>query len=333
MSELRQNLITHDWVIIATERAKRPHDFQHGLRHARPKERRHAECPFCPGNEALCTEDIWRLEHDGQWLVRVVPNKFPALTRLGERKRHEDGIFRHMHAVGYHEVIIETPLHNANLALMSEEHLGQILRVYRGRYNQIRRDERVESIIIFKNHGPDAGSSLQHPHSQLAATPVMPYQIRSRLNDAGRFFDDHGECIFCRMLHDETERAERIVTKSAHFTAFIPYAALSPFHTWIFPHRHSSAFDMIADEEIHDLAHILKDVLARMYYGLRDPDYNFVIRSIPTHYGKAEFFHWYLTIIPRVSMAAGFELGSGMFINPSPPEQSAAFLRDVALPG
>ncbi|MGB6648121.1 MAG: HIT domain-containing protein, partial [Bacteroidota bacterium] len=204
---------------------------------------------------------------------------------------------------------------------------------YRARYRDIRQDDRVEAIIIFKNHGEQAGTSLGHPHSQLAATPVVPTQIRTRVEEATRFFDDTGECVFCQTLREELEDQDRIVCETAHFVAFIPYAALSPFHLWIFPRRHMSSFDDISDIETGDLALVLRTVLSKMYRGLKDPDYNYSVRSLPTRDRNTDYFHWYLTIIPRISRTAGFELGSGMFINSTVPEESAAFLRGVVVPG
>jgi UDPglucose--hexose-1-phosphate uridylyltransferase len=196
---------------------------------------------------------------------------------------------------------------------------------------EIKKDPRVEAIIVFKNHGEGAGTSLQHPHSQLAATPMVPSQIRKRIEEATRFFDDNGECLFCRTLNEELAAGVRIVLETEHFVAFVPYAALSPFHLWIFPRRHASAFDEITEPEIADLATNLRTILAKMYCGLNDPDYNYSIRSIPTRDRHTDYFHWYLTIIPRITKAAGFELGSGMYINSSLPEESARFLRDITI--
>jgi Galactose-1-phosphate uridylyltransferase len=212
---------------------------------------------------------------------------------------------------------------------MSADAVSHVLSVYRQRYSIIRQDPRIEAIIIFKNHGEEAGTSIVHPHSQLVATPIVPYQIRSRIDEAIRYFDDTGECVGCRTVQDELRAKERVIHETEHFVCFIPYAALSPFHTWIFPKRHSCSFDAITQEELNDLAVMMKIVLAKLYVGLNNPSYNYSIRSIPTREQQAEYFHWYLSIIPRVSKTAGFELGSGMFINTAVPEDSASFLREV----
>ncbi|HET6273293.1 MAG TPA: galactose-1-phosphate uridylyltransferase [Bacteroidota bacterium] len=333
MPELRLNVITHDWVIMADERAKRPDQFVTKKVLAPQLPRHDRACPFCTGNEGQTLDESFRLEgHDG-WNVRVVPNKYPALSVKGARERGGGGMFRSLSGVGVHEVIIEHPRHDLTTALMDIPHVADIIRAYRQRYAEIRKDPRIEAIIIYKNHGESAGTSLIHPHSQLAATPVVPFQVRARIAEATRYFDEHGECIFCRVLRDELTAGTRIIAESKHFVAFIPYAALSPFHTWIYPRRHVSSFDGITDDEVVDFAGILRTVLAKLYNGLNDPDYNYSVRSIPTDEKYTDYFHWYLTIIPRVTKTAGFEFGSGMFINTSLPEESAEFLRGVPVGG
>lgn len=330
MSELRQNIITRDWVIIATERAKRPHQFAQVKKEVRPLPTHQPDCPFCVGNEegieSFCLND-----RNG-WKVRVVRNKFPALSPETERVRTEDGIHRVLSGMGYHEVVVEHPRHDLTTALLNVEDIANILSAYRQRYYEIRQDPCIETIIIFKNHGETAGTSLEHPHSQIAAMPVVPYQFRTRIDEAIRYFDDTGNCIFCQIIKDEWTASERVIFESEFFVAFIPYAALSPFHIWIFPRRHSSSFDNITDAEITDLAYAFKTILAQLYYGLNNPDYNYTIRSAPTGEPRTKYFHWYIAIIPRVSKQAGFELGSGMYINTALPEESAKFLRTVKIP-
>ncbi|HEY9850265.1 MAG TPA: galactose-1-phosphate uridylyltransferase [Leptolyngbyaceae cyanobacterium] len=330
MPELRQNIITRDWVIIAIERAKRPHEFATTKKENIVIPCYKEDCPFCFGNEHRTPEEeILRLSDHRGWRVRVVPNKYPALSSAGERVRKVDGIYHSLSGVGIHEVVIEHPRHDVNIALLSVADIANILRVYCERYTKIKQDSRIESVVIFKNHGIEAGTSLEHPHSQITATPIVPSQIRVRIEEAIRFFDDTGECICCRMLADELAAKERVVFESEHFVAFIPYAALSPFHTWIFPRRHTSSFDDITYVEIVDLAYNLKTVLAKLYYGLNNPDYNYSIRSVPVSEGQTSYFHWYIAIIPRVSKTAGFEMGSGMYINTAMPEDSAKYLREV----
>lgn len=329
MPELRQNIITREWVIIAKDRAMRPHEFVRPRLQTPPLPAHDPACPFCVGNESQTREDTYRFTEGGEWRVRVVPNKFPALSQDGERLRHIDGVFRSMSGVGFHEVVIEHPRHDLSPALFSVDDMVHVLRAFRARYTALKDDPRIEAIIIFKNHGEGAGTSLHHPHSQIAATPIVPTQVRHRLDEAIRFFDETGECVFCTTLKSEVADGQRVVVANDQFVAFIPYAALSPFHLWIFPVRHMSSFDGIRDDELFACADILRTVLRRFHFGLNNPDYNFSIRSIPAREGDREYFHWYLTIIPRIARTAGFEIGSGMYINPSLPEESAAFLRGV----
>ena len=329
MSELRQNIITRDWVIIAPERAKRPYEY--GLENQRkislPAHR--PDCPFCLGNEDSTGEETLCWSDDRGWRVRAVLNKYSALSPTGERIRHSQGSHRSISGVGAHEVIIEHPRHDLTTALLEIPDVANIIQVYQQRYLHFKTDPRVEAIIIFKNHGRGAGTSLEHPHSQLAATPVVPSQFRSRIADAVRYFDDGGECVFCETLRDELASGDRLIFENTHFVAFIPYAALSPFHIWIFPRRHSSCFEQITEPEILGLAEALQVVLAKLYYGLDNPDYNYTIRSLPSKQEQTPYFHWYIAIIPRLTQTAGFEMGSGMYINASQPEESAEYLRSI----
>ncbi len=332
MPELRQNLITKEWVIISAERARRPDLFTQVRKPASPLPQFQPDCPFCPGNEHMTERETHRIAAGSTWKVRVVANKYSALSREGERTRRVDGIYRSMSGVGIHDVIIEHPRHDLTTAQFKVEEVTDVLRMYLQRYVEVKKDSRIEAIIIYKNHGESAGTSLVHPHSQLAATPIVPTQIRSRIEESIRYFDEAGECIFCRTLREELLARVRIVFESTYFVALIPYAALSPFHLWIFPRRHSSSYDEIEEWELPDLALTLRTVLSKLYHGLGNPDYNYSIRSIPTRDHHTDYFHWYLTIIPRVSRTAGFEIGSGMYINSAIPEDSARFLREVKVP-
>lgn len=327
MSELRYNLISREWVIIATKRAKRPRDFQKEKKDNITLATYKLDCPFCPGNEHLSKEETFRLNDQKGWKVRSIFNKFPALSYMEDVQRKNEGLFNWLSGFGIHEVVIEHPRHDINIALMSDKDVEDILTTYKQRYLDIQNVKNVEAITIFKNHGPQAGTSVEHPHSQIIATPIVPPQIRSRVENAVRYFDVTGSCIFCKNLEQELQEKKRIILETEKFVSFIPYAALSPFTIWIFPKEHKASFADIDEKELHDLAIILKSTLQKLYYGLTDPDYNFTIRSIPVNEKGTEYFHWYLTIIPRISKTAGFELGSGMFINVVRPEESAEFLR------
>lgn len=330
MPEIRFNRITGDSVIVATERSRRPEDF------TRRKERRESPpyiptCPFCPGNEDKAPPETFRLPAGGGWAVRAMANKFPALSAAGEVRREGTGFKKAIAGVGFHEVIVETPRHDLAPALLPVPHVEQLLEAYRHRFLAFYEDPRIEHVIVFKNHGESAGTSLEHPHSQIVGTPVVPGQVRARIREASRSFDDFGECLYCWCLREELAEGVRIVAEGADFAAFIPYAALSPFHLWIFPKRHVACFGTISRAEMASLAAILKEILLRIYVGLENPDLNYVIRSVSPHDGPVKHFHWYLSIVVRVSTVAGFELGTGMFINTALPEESARFLREVRL--
>lgn len=332
MPELRQNLATREWVIIASERARRPNAFSSSEQRILTEEHNSYEpdCPFCVGNEELDLE-VERFPTSGAWQTRVVRNKYPALAKEGALTRVFNGVQRRIAGVGYHEVVIEHPRHNTTLALMTPDEVQIVLETFQRRGAEMSKDHRIEHIIYFKNHGATAGASLLHPHSQIIALPVVPSSIRRRIDEARRYFDDTGQCVFCSMLEDELAQNERIVAVNEHFAAFVLYAALSPFHIWILPRRHSASFLQAQSDELASLAGILRDVVRKFYFGLRDPDYNLIIRSGPVKEPGSVYFHWYVSLIPRVNRAAGFELGSGMYINPALPEASADFLRSIEI--
>jgi len=330
MPELRQNFFTKEWVIIATERAKRPEE----LATKRPPQTVPTfldTCPFCPGNESKTPPEVMRFPgRDAEpWAVRVIPNKFAALDRTIQPTRDAQHWRRRIGGFGFHEVIIDGPEHSACMAQLSEGHVAGILGVYKHRYNTLSADQRVNHITIFKNHGLDAGASLQHPHSQLIATPVIPSQIQHRVQQARAHYDDTGECMFCHGMEREIADQTLVVIKGEHFVAIEVFASATPFATHIFPLRHMSSFGEITTAEIADLAHVLRTLLAKIYVGLNNPDLNFTIRSGPSEYVGSRHFHWYVSVIPRLTRVAGFEIGSGMFINTVLPEAAAEFLRNV----
>jgi UDPglucose--hexose-1-phosphate uridylyltransferase len=329
MPELRLNLITREWVIVATERAKRLDDFK---QHRHRKLPEFVEtCPFCPGNEHRTPEELMRIPDDKGWKIRVTQNKYPAFFPEGDRKRINEGIKHLVTGVGRHEVIVESPLHNMHIAFMETDDLADVIRTYRKRFDEIYSDPRIEHVIIFKNHGESSGTSLSHPHSQIIGIPVTPLRLRNRIEEGIRYFDNTGECLMCATLKDELTDGRRIIVNTEHFVAFIPYAALSPFHTWIFPKRHCATLSEITEEEIYDLSLNLKKILSKLYEGLEDPDFNFIIHSQNPKECNSEYFHLYISIVPRVIQTAGFELGSGIYVNSAIPEQMAEFLRDLKI--
>lgn len=330
MSELRYNHAMDEWVVIATERARRPDDFKRPASAIEKLPDYRKDCPFCPGNEGDLSDETFRIGDKNGWRVRSVLNKFPAFDTKKKLSRKNEGGKWWMQGFGVAEVIVETPYHNRFIALMDDAEVCDIIRVYKERYIAIGRMDGIEAVTVFKNHGPMAGTSQVHPHSQIIATPVVPTQIRKRIENATWYFDKIGECMFCFLMKAELESRERIVFETDKFVSFVPYAASGPFTMWIIPRRHMSSFTDISEDEVTDLAKNLRTVLGKLYRGLGNPDFNYVIRSAPVNEDHRKYFHWFINVIPRINQPAGFELGSGMFINTSLPEECAEFLRRVA---
>jgi UDPglucose--hexose-1-phosphate uridylyltransferase len=330
MPEIRQNPATKEWVIVATERAKRPEDF------ARPPKphrvpRFSKKCPFCPGHEDQTPPEISsNRDERGAWSVRVVPNRFAALVPEGGTVREEDlDFFRRIPGFGRHEVIIETPVHNASFGRIDDEKAFEIVSAYHERYLALSRDKRVKLITIFRNYGREAGTSLEHPHSQIVATPIVPLHIRHRLEEATRYHDDNGECVFCRIIQAERKENERVVMEGDGFIVIEPFAARSPFETWIIPLEHRSTFGEATFAELTGFARVLNRVLDKIARALGNPAYNMVIQTAPTNEEGEDYFHWHVKLFPRVATPAGFELGTGVYINTVLPEAAAGYLKKI----
>jgi UDPglucose--hexose-1-phosphate uridylyltransferase len=331
LSELRLDPTTEEWVIVARERAKRPDDFIH----QRPKRELKEflpSCPFCPGNESMTPGETFRYPEDTgkPWSVRAFINKFPALTPDGRTARKtEQGFFTWMGGAGVHQVIVETPLHNKSLALMGEDGVFDVLRAYRERYSYLSRQPLAKLVIIFKNHGPAAGTSLEHSHSQLVVTPVVPRHIRMRHEVALRYWDTHGRCLYSDLTERELESGDRIVMDDGKFTVFHPFASQRPFETWIVPRKPQACFGNVSPEDLKNLAHVLRLTLRKLYRGLNDPDFNYIIDTAPIEDENEPYYLWHMRIIPRLTELAGFEIGSGIYINTAVPEETAVFMRDL----
>jgi UDPglucose--hexose-1-phosphate uridylyltransferase len=328
MSELRQDPFTHDWIIIAKERAKRPHEFKmnHANKPFLPDYSK--DCPFCPGNEHMTPEAVTFYGDEKNWQIRVVPNKFAALRPEGDTTREEMKFFRKMDAYGRHEVVIETPIHNEFIPLMDLSRIENLLSIYKERYRELKKNPNVRIILIFKNHGKGAGTSLQHPHMQIVAAPIVPPLIRRKYEVATQYYDDVGHCLYCDILFEEVKASTRIVMETDLFVALHPFSSHYPFETWIMPKIHKSSFGDISENEIKDLSIILKEILLKLSISLGNPDYNFIIHTAPVDDEHKFYYLWHIQIIPRLTQVAGFELGSGIYINIALPEETAAFMRD-----
>jgi len=342
MPELRYDPIQKRWVIIVSERGSRPDDFP--IKNKPPPE---GSCPFCEGNEGKTPPEIAAVRANGSgrnqpgWQVRVVPNKFPALRIEGNMGRKGIGVYDRMNGVGAHEVIIETPQHNLNLADARVEHIEHVIRMYRERLVDLLRDHRFKYILIFRNYGAAAGASLSHPHTQIIATPVTPLTLAGELTSAKQHYMQKERCLFCDVIQQEIESGERIVVATEEFVALTPFASRFPFEIFIAPRSHHHSFAEISDHMIRRLAAVLKEVLLRSKKCLNDPPYNFLIHTIPNlkaglrrrnYWDTIEVdFHWHIEFMPRLTRIAGFEWDTGFYINSTAPEEAAKYLRDVEL--
>lgn len=338
MSELRWDPLKQHWVIIATERGRRPRDFQ-----LDPETDKMTSCPFCYGNEDKTPAEIFAIRPSGQpnspnWRVRVIPNKYPVLRVEGALDSRGYGPYDVMNGIGAHEVIIETPDHNRGLADLSAAEITGVLAAYRNRFLDLRRDIRLRYMVLFKNHGMRAGATLSHAHSQLIAVPLIPPVAATELKICRDFFAAKERCFLCDLISFEISCGDRVVKEHPSFIVFAPYASCFPFELRLFPKRHSHDFALISDSELGELALAMKDMLSRLKGVLNDPPYNFILHTAPPSHkrpGKPEYwesieydFHWHMELVPRLTQIAGFEWGSGFHINPTSPEDSAAFLRD-----
>ncbi len=331
MSELRKDPVTERWVIISTERGRRPSDFAPELK--KPKG---GFCPFDPGNEDKTPPEILAFRPEGSarngpgWRLRVVPNKFPALRVEGDLNREGVGLYDRMSGIGAHEVIIETPNHEETLATLSTKNFEEVLWAYRDRMLDLRRDIRLRYAMIFKNHGEAAGATLEHPHSQLIALPIVPHLIAEEMAGAKNYYNYKERCIFCDIVRQEIQQGERVVLENAEFLVVTPFASFAPFETMILPKRHNPFFEENQVHEIQSLAGIFSETLRRLEKALNYPPYNFTLHTAPFTERRLEYYHWHFEIIPKLTKFAGFEWGSGFFINPTPPEEAAKFLRELA---
>lgn len=332
MPELRKDPVIGRWVIISTERGKRPSDFADA-----EEKKKGGFCPFCYHHEDKTPPEIFALRPDRSprdkpgWTLRVVPNKFPALRVEGQLNRQGEGIYDKMNGVGAHEVIIETPEHFKDLANMEISGVRDVFWIFRERILDLKKDIRLKYVMIFKNHGMSAGASLEHTHSQLIATPIIPKTVVEEMEGAKVYFDYKDRCIFCDIIRQEINDGSRVVYDEEHFIAIEPYAPRFPFETWILPKEHYSHFEFISDEMLNHLAVMMKEVLGRINAALNSPPFNFVIHTFPMQDDAEESYHWHIEFMPKLTRVAGFEWGTGFHINPTSPEDAAQYLKQITL--
>lgn len=265
------------------------------------------------------------------WTLRVVPNKFPALMIEGEVDRRGEGVYDLMNGVGAHEVIIETPDHEVNMGSLGEKQFEEVLWAYRDRILDLRKDKRFRYVLIFKNQGSEAGATMEHTHSQLIALPIVPRNVTDELVGAQEYYKYKERCIYCDIVRQEMEERVRVVSENENFIVICPFAPRFPFETWILPKKHASYFEHASKQEYMDLSRSLRETLMRLNRSLNDPPFNYLIHSMP--FGEAEngHYHWHIEVMPKLTQVAGFEWGTGFYINPVTPEESTICLREIAL--
>jgi len=330
MPELRKDPIHGRWVIISTERSRRPSDFK-------PEERKPIGgfCPLCEGNEDRTPPEIIAYRENGTppnspgWTLRVVPNKFPALRIEGDLNREGEGIYDKMNGIGAHEVVIETPRHDETLATMPLSGVIHVLEAYRDRIADLKKDPRLRYVLVFKNHGVAAGASLEHSHSQIIALPIIPRRVAEEIEGAKNYFNYKDRCVFCDIIRQEIQQKSRLILENNSFISVAPFASRFPFETWILPKTHCSSYEHMNSSLHEEAAQILSEMLKRMNQVLNEPPYNYVIHTSAFSGLETEHYHWHFEIMPKLIKVAGFEWGTGFYINPTPPEEAAEYLREA----
>jgi UDPglucose--hexose-1-phosphate uridylyltransferase len=337
VSELRQDPVTGLWVAVATERAKRPHEF---ISAAKWGVETSGACPFCPGNESETPPEVMAYRMPGTapdtpgWQVRVVPNLYPAFgPATGESAMRTEGPYRAMHALGVHEVLIITPEHRADIGALPLEDVKTLVRCYVDRYLAHRNDPTIEYITIVHNHGREAGASREHPHSQLFGIPLVPSAVETELAGLRRWREERAGCAYCDLVQYECKTGDRLVYENEQFVVFAPYASRVPFETWSIPKAHWGDFEAMNEGQQAQFADALRALLAKVVRGLNGVSFNYWIHSAPCRTAGGDLYHWHLELLPKLSIQAGFELGAGVMIETVPPEQAAAFLRGVDVEG
>ncbi len=330
MSELRKDPITGRWVIIATERGKRPSDFRV------PQEESDAsECPFCQGHEDKTPPEIIAQREAGSepnqpgWQVRGVPSSNPLFVIEGDLNRTGVGLYDMMEGIGAHELIIESPNHVREISELSVDEIASVFEIYRRRMESLRQDQRFKYMLLFKNHGEQSGGVIEHSHANLIALPIVPKTVKKELEGAVAYYGYKSRCVFCDIIHHELTLNERVVVENDFYIALTPFASRFPFEVCILPKEHVSRFIYTDGKHVKSLAFIIKDVLRRLNASLDNPAYNYLIHTLPVNSVAQEEFHWHLEIFPRLTQMAGFEWGTGFFINPTTPEAAADFLRQA----
>lgn len=331
MGELRRDPVVGRWVIVEIENPKKPQDFDY-----EPHLASGGLCPFCYGNEFMTPPEISCFRDPGTnpnspgWQVRVVANKFPALQIEGDLDRRGLGIYDMSNGVGAHEVLVESPYHNKDIPELLPAEIESYLKMCCVRAADLKKDSRFKYIMIFRNYGAAAGASLEHPHTQLVALPMVPKNALEEIHGAQNYYNYRERCIFCDIIRQETQDKERVILENKYFVSFCPFVSRFPFEIMIFPRQHSGYFCHMSPEETAALAQILKDTLAKLKKVFVNLSYNYIIHSAPINGDEGvEYYHWHLEIMPKLTQVAGFEWGTGFYLDPTSPELAAQYLKAV----
>ncbi len=348
MSELRYDPFKRTWVIIASGRGQRPRDNRFTESDALPEKMASVDntCPFCPGNEAMTPPEILAIREPDTgpdtpgWKVRVIPNKYPALTTESPFSPEVLGPHRIGAGFGIHEVVIETPVDNLQIEDLPVEHLADVLKIYAERLAELNTDGRFRTVLIFKNRGVEAGATLKHSHSQIMAIPVVPNLITDELSSCREHFHQSGRCMMCRIIEDEIRERVRVVVEEDRYLVFAPFSSSVPFELRIVPREHCQDFSRVESADLLHLSEVMKMTLKRLNTALADPPYNLILHTSPPppvnkedgHAGSVEdYYHWYFELTPRTTRLAGFERATGFFVNPTSPEEAAQILRNIEI--
>ena len=331
MPELRQDPISGRWVIIAKGRAARPQEY-------RTKSTRieQVACPFCEGqermtpSETMAIRDHHTVADSPGWRVRVVPNRFPAVDKGSGVSYPADKVYVACQAIGVHDVIIESPRHIRSITELSDSEAREVFLVYRDRLGELKGDTRLAFGLVFKNVGDAAGASLEHIHSQLIATSIIPVHLRDEWQLAGEFYRQHGSCVFCEIVQRETSSHDRIVVDSPRFLAYCPFASRFPYEMCVLPKLHESHFEEMDDESNAELASVMRRLIGLLEATMDSCSYNYLIHTSPFDTESVAHYHWHIEVLPRSTNAAGFEWGTGYYINPVPPEEAALHFRELS---
>ena len=334
--ELRRDPITGRWVIIAPERSHRPM----ALEGAEPKHRVGTEarvCPFCVGRECDTPNEVFAIREPGTaadspgWQLRVVPNMYPAVRDAEPIATSNADLFQSQPAAGRHEVVIESPDHVANPALLPDDLFRDVFIAYRERVKAFAADPSLQYVSVFKNVGAEAGASLGHCHSQIVALPLVPLEIDRELTGAAEYRSRTGRCVFCDLVKDELAGGVRVVAETPRLVALAAYAARFSHETWILPKRHASRYEDLTDDLAAELAALMKRLVTALDRVLAEPAYNWYLHAAPLRSADVPHYHWHFEVMPRTARPAGLEWGTGCFVNPVAPEAAAAHLR-AAMP-